>query len=120
MRYHNEKPESWTNEHGALYRCGHPIYRSCTLYAERGKGLAVIQQRYNEKTKATFWGPIDPWLTDKIYLHSGFREYFDAHAKRKNQNGEYPTVTVRQLMWALRMKPIRKERWETVFDRSIL
>lgn len=120
MRYHNEKPENWTNEHGDLYKCGHPIYRSCTLYMEQGKGLAVIQQRYNEKTRATFWGPIDPWLTDKIYLHRGFKEYFDVHAGRKNQNGEYPTVTVRQIMWALRMKPIQKERWETVFDRSLI
>ena len=64
--------------------------------------------------------PIDPWLTDKIYLHDGFKEYFDSHAKRKNQNGEYPTVTVRQIMWALRMKPLKKERWETVFDRSTI
>lgn len=66
----------------------------------------------------TFWGPIDPWLTDKIYMHEGFREYFLEHAKRKNQNGFYPTVTVRQLMWAIRMKPMKKERWETVFDRK--
>lgn len=29
----------------------------------------------------------------------------------------YGTVTVRQIMWALKMKPIQKERWETVFDR---
>ena len=32
-------------------------------------------------------------------------------------DGLYPTVTVRQIMWALKMKPIQKERWETVFDR---
>lgn len=29
----------------------------------------------------------------------------------------YPTVTIRQIMWALKMKPIKRERWETVFDR---
>ena len=81
------------------------------------KGLAVIQQRFNEKSRATFWGPIDPWLTDKIYLHKGFLEYFRENAKRKNKDGLYPTVTVRKLMWALRMKPLKKERWETVFDR---
>jgi len=28
-----------------------------------------------------------------------------------------PTVTVRQIMWALKMKPIKKEKWETCFDR---
>ena len=38
--------------------------------------------------------------------------------RKKNQNGFYPTVTVRQLMWAIRMKPMKKERWETVFDRK--
>jgi hypothetical protein len=32
-------------------------------------------------------------------------------------DGLYPTVTVRQIMWSLKMKPIPKEKWETVFDR---
>ena len=102
--------------YGSVYRCNHPVYRVCTLYREQGKGLCVIQQRYNEKTKATYWSAIDPWLTDKIYLHEGFRQYFDSHAKKKNAK----TVTVRQIMWALRMKPLKKERWETVFDRSLI
>ena len=43
---------------------------------------------------------------------------FPGNAKRKNKDGLYPTVTVRKLMWALRMKPLKKERWETVFDRG--
>ena len=121
MRYHdNDQPQEWTNYYGSVYRCNHPVYRVCTLYKEHSKGLCVIQQRYNEESKATYWSAIDPWLTDKIYLHDGFKEYFDSHAKRKNQNGEYPTVTVRQIMWALRMKPLKKERWETVFDRSTI
>ena len=49
---------------------------------------------------------------DRVFL-----EYFRENAKRKNKDGLYPTVTVRKLMWALRMKPLKKERWETVFDR---
>ncbi|MGA6361921.1 hypothetical protein ACKXF8_07080 [Faecalibacterium prausnitzii] len=116
MRYHEEPPDIWTNYYGKVYRCDHPVYRVSTLYMERDKGLCVIQQRYNEETKATYWGPIDPWLTDKIYLRIGFKEYFDAHAKKKDSHGYFPTVTVRQLMWALRMKPLKKERWETSFD----
>ena len=120
MRYHDIPPKEWTSYYGSVYRCNHPVYRVCTLYREQGKGLCVIQQRYNEKTKATYWSAIDPWLTDKIYLHEGFRQYFDSHAKKKNAKGEYPTVTVRQIMWALRMKPLKKERWETVFDRSLI
>lgn len=27
---------------------------------------------------------------------------------------------VRQVMWRLRMKPLKRERWETVFDRKTL
>ena len=73
MRYHEEPPDNWTNYYGKVYRCDHPVYRVSTLYMERDKGLCVIQQRYNEETKATYWGPIDPWLTDKIYLHIGFK-----------------------------------------------
>lgn len=66
MRYYTEPSEEWTRYYGVTYRCNHPVYRTCTLYFENGKGLAVIQQRFNEKSRATFWGPIDPWLTDKM------------------------------------------------------
>ena len=38
-------------------------------------------------------------------------------AQSRFSGGLFPTVTVRQLMWALKMKPIAKECWETVFDR---
>lgn len=81
------------------------------------KGVAVIQQRYDKDTKTTWWTEIDPWLTDPIYLHPNFREYFDERAG-ECIDGIYPTVTIRQLMWALKMKPISKERWETCFDRK--
>lgn len=30
----------------------------------------------------------------------------------------YPTVTIRQIMWALKMKPLPKQPWETVFDHT--
>ena len=59
---------------------------------------------------------IDPWLTDPIYLDIGFKDLFDARAG-KCMDGLYPTITVRQLMWALKMKPIPRERWETCFDK---
>ena len=64
MRYHDIPPKEWTSYYGSVYRCNHPVYRVCTLYREQGKGLCVIQQRYNEKTKATYWSAIDPWVTD--------------------------------------------------------
>jgi hypothetical protein len=103
--------------YGKLYICEHPVYNSCTLFQIGDKGLAVIQQRYDEETKSTWWSELDPWLTDDLYLNSGFKEYFDRRSGECS-DGLYPTVTVRQIMWALKIKPIPKEKWETVFDRA--
>ena len=102
--------------YGKLYICDHPVYSSCTLFLIDDKGLAVIQQRFDEETKSTWWSEVDPWLTDELYLNSGFKNFFESRA-RQCVNGLYPTVTIRQIMWALKMKPLKKERWETVFDR---
>lgn len=117
MRYHYEKPDIYSSKYGRVHFCDHPIYRSCTLYLIGKKGLAVIQQRHYEKEKYTYWTNIDPYLVDDLYLQPGFKEFFDSRAKEPT-NGLYPTVTVRQLMWALRMKPLPRERWETYFDRK--
>ena len=114
MRYHYEKPAIYLSTYGATYVCNHPVYSKCTLYQIGNKGLAVIQQRC--RAKRTWWTEIDPWLTDSIYLHPKFKEYFDKRAGEP-VDGLYPTVSVRQIMWALKIKPIPKERWETCFDR---
>ncbi len=116
MRYHFEKPSVYFSMYGTTYACDHPVYDKCTLYCIGNKGLAVIQQRYDVATKRTWWGEIDPWLTDTLYLHEKFQDYFSERA------GEcigslYPTVTLRQIMWALKLKPVAKQRWETCFDR---
>lgn len=103
-------------KYGRQYCCDHPVYHWCTLFAIGNKGLAVVQQRFNEETKATRWSSIDEWLIDELYLHPKFKEFFDERAGEP-ENGLYPTVTIRQIMWALRMKPLPRERWETVFDR---
>lgn len=116
MRYHYEKPTIYLSMYGKIYICDHPVYSRCTLYELNGKGLAVIQQRYNPETKETWWTEIDPWLTDNLYLHEKFREFFEERAG-ECKDGLYPTVTIRQIMWALKMKPIKRERWETCFDR---
>jgi hypothetical protein len=117
MRYHFDKPQQWKAQYGQKLVCNHPIYDSCTIYRIGSKGLAVIQQRFDSAAKTTWWGEIDPWLIDAIYLKTGFFDYFNEHAD-KCTDGVYPTVTVRQIMWALKMKPLEKERWETVFDRN--
>lgn len=116
MRYHYEKPTIYLSMYGQIYNCDHSVYNSCTLFQIDDKGLAVIQQRFDESTKRTWWSELDPWLTDDIYLHPRFKEYFDKRAG-KCTDGLYPTVTVRQIMWALKMKPIPRQRWETCFDR---
>lgn len=116
MRYHYEKPALYSSMYGTTYECNHPVYDRCTLYSIDNRGLAVIQQRYDTVNKTTWWTEIDPWLTDLIYLHTNFKDYFD---KRSGMSiaGVYPTVTIRQIMWALKLKPIPRERWETCFDR---
>lgn len=116
MRYHYNKPDIYLSMYGELYICNHPVYTRCTLFQINKKGLAVIQQRFDPRTKSTSWGELDAWLTDDIYLHPRFKAFFDARAGACT-DGLYPTVTVRQIMWALKMKPIARERWETVFDR---
>ena len=103
--------------YGTTYICNHPVYNSCTLFKIENKGLAIIQQRYDFNTKRTWWGEIDPWLTDDLYLHSDFKKYFDERSGECT-DGLYPTVTIRQIMWALKMKPIPRARWETCFDRK--
>ncbi len=119
MRYHYEKPDFYASMYGQIYICNHPVYTRCTLFKIDDKGLAVIQQRYEPDTKSTWWSEVDPWLTDALYLHPKFKVFFDERAGEK-KDGLYPTVTIRQIMWALKMKPIKRERWETVFDRRAI
>lgn len=116
MRYHFEKPDIYLSNYGVTYSCSHPVYDRCTLFKIRNKGLAVIQQRWDAEVKKTWWDSIDPWMTDELYLHPKFKNFFDERSGECT-DGLYPTVTIRQIMWALKMKPIPRQRWETCFDR---
>lgn len=116
MRYHYEKPPIYLSMYGTTYICNHSVYDSCTLFRIGNKGLAVIQQRV-DGNKKTWWSEIDPWLNDVLYLHPNFKEFFEARSGECT-DGLYPTVTIRQIMWALKIKPIKRERWETCFDRK--
>lgn len=118
MRYHYERPKLYFNEYGKTYKCNHVVYSECTLYVIGNRGLAVIQQRYDKKTKSTYWTAIDPWLVDELYFREGFLTYFKKYAKEADGHGLYPTVTIRQIMWKLRFKPMKREQWETCFDKS--
>lgn len=116
MRYHYDKPQTYSLLYGERYICDHPVYNSCTLYRIGKFGLAVIQQRFDKATKTTWWTDIDPWLVDALYLHPRFQEVFYERSGECT-DGLYPTATIRQIMWALKMKPLQRERWETVFDK---
>lgn len=117
MRYYYDKQKRYTKIYGKTYECNHLVYNRCTLYKIKDKGLAIIQQRYDDKNKHTYWTEIDKDLVDVIYLNAGFKAFFDKYAK-KSQNGIYPTVTVRQTMYNLKMKPLKKYVWETGFDKK--
>lgn len=119
MRYFYEKPAMYSAIYGTSYNCDHPVYSECTLFEINKLGLAVIQQRYDPIDKTTHWGPIDPWLIDELYLHTKFEEFFNERAG-ECKNELYPTVTIRQIMWGLKMKPLPRERWETCFDRRLI
>lgn len=119
MRYHYEKPLMYSSIYGSTYKCNHPVYNECTLFKINEDGLAVIQQRYNPENKSTYWGTVDPWLADELYLHRKFGDFF-ADRAGKLIDGLYPTVSIRQIMWGLKMKPLKRERWETCFDRRTI
>lgn len=74
MRYHYEKPTIYLSLYGTTYTCNHPVYDKCTLFQIDNKGLAIIQQRFDHRTKTTWWGEIDPWYTDLLYLHPQFKK----------------------------------------------
>jgi len=97
--------------YGITYRCDHPLYDECTLYLVKDRGLAVIQQRFDPETKMSWWSKVDPWLANDLYLSSNFPSVFK-ELSGLPEYGIYPTITVRKLMWKLRMKPMKKEKWE--------
>lgn len=114
MKYHYEKPDIWIPVYGQIYHCDHPLYNSCLLYLKEDRGLAVIKKWYDEQRKIFWYGPPEPWIGNDIYLAKGFGDYFKKHSDVA-KDGLYPTVRVREIMWALRMKPLKKEWWESQF-----
>ena len=119
MRHHYEKPELYSTIYGYTYRCDHPVCNECTLFKVNEKGLAIVQQRFDSTNKLTYWASIDPWLADELYLHKNFSNFFDERSGPPT-DGIYPTVAVRQIMWGLKMKPIKRERWETCFNQRLI
>lgn len=100
---------------GFVYYCDHPMYNECTLYLlPSGKGLAVIQQRFNERLKYTWWGRIDETINIDISGRTELDEYLEDNAAYP-EKGIYPHVEVRKMMWALKLPALKKQFWETRF-----
>ena len=61
----------------------------------------------------------DEWEDTLVCPHCGHSIDLDDYGCESDDEYEnlYPTVTIRQIMWALKMKPIQRQRWETCFDR---
>lgn len=114
MRYHHDENAI----HVALSETAkHPLYDNGTLYKTKdGRGLVVVQLHYAPKMKVAWWGPIRMDLMYSILSHSKFKEYFDTHAAKKDEDGSYPTFPIRKVMWWLKMKPLPKSAWEQGFD----
>lgn len=72
----------------------------------------MVQKRFNDKLKTVWWDCVDTALANDISLREGFKELLENNAKEPDQNGIYPTMSVRKVMWALRMKPLVKAYWE--------
>lgn len=116
MGYHYEKPAIYLSKYGKIYTCSHPVYNKCTLFTIEEKGLSMIQQRFDPETKNHLVGLNRSLVNRHSILHPRFKEFFDNRAG-ECVNGLYPTVTIRQIMWALKIEPIPRELWETFFDR---
>lgn len=84
--------------------------RSGTLFEKDGKGILIVQLRYS-KARAFYWSALDQDLANDIYLNNNFASFFSQNASEK----PYPILKVRSVMWTLRMKPLKKEKWEEIF-----
>lgn len=110
MRYHHDAVEAH------IGRASHPLYSRFTLFElDDKRGLAVVQLRFNEYQKSAFWAPVDTALSCSICTNDNLKDYLEEHAGEPDQNGVYPTVDVRKLMWAIKMKPLPKNAWEKGF-----
>lgn len=80
-----------------------------------GVGLAVIQQRWNGRLKHTWWGNVDRGVMTDILDNPLLNDVFYEKAEKADKNGQFPFIEVRKLMWALKMRPMPKQFWETRF-----
>lgn len=109
MKYHYEKTEYGKPMYGRMVEIKDDIHTFGTLFEKDGKGVILVQKRF--VCKCLYWDRIDYWLANDIYEHPKFTAWFEQHATEEN----YPIFPVRSVMWALRMKPLPKQKWEDAF-----
>lgn len=109
--YYTPLSTTTVQRHSRTVNVEHPLFSSATLFRKGEFGLLVIQKRFNNKLKVSFWGPIDPWLSNDIFEENGFDVVFNKLSGVK-EDGLYPIIEVRKLMYELGMKPMKKEIWE--------
>lgn len=111
------KPGGKGEAKGVTHYCDHPLYNDCTLFMlPDGRGLAVIQQRFNSKVKYTWWTRIDETLNIDISSSPELAAYLEENAHFPSEDFDlYPTAEVRKVMWALKLPPMKKQAWETRF-----
>lgn len=111
MRHHyilrNER-----QRYGSIEIVNHPLYFSGTLFENDGYGIVIVREYFNPKDKYKYYGPIDPCIANDIYLSPRFPKYFSKKAERKNEKGLYPTVLLKKVMWEMRLKPLKKTKYE--------
>ena len=115
MKYYYKPSNGTKSGAGETYICDHPLFNRATLFKSGNRGLLIVQEHYNKKTKARLWGPVVPWLSYDIYTNANFEEFFDKNATEADENGLFPVFPIRKVMWALRMKPLQREAWESGF-----
>lgn len=93
MKYYYQKPDICVRVFGEPIDLDHPVYRGGTLYFEHGRGIIVTQKKFDSKRKECSWDAVDSWIANDIYT----------------------SFELRKIMWALRMKPLKKEDWELYF-----
>lgn len=109
MRYHREENKDISYSDARL---SHPLYSKSTVFKLDDIGLSVVRLHFNEKTRLFWWDAVDLFLAHEIATHPDFKKYLEKHGDKVDAKGFYPTVNVRKVMWALRMKPLKKEWWE--------
>ena len=109
MKYFYEKPDKWTRDGWKIVQSEHPLFNRATLLYSEDRGFLVVQQHFDPVGKSVWWGSIDPWLACDIRRADRFQDFFEDHADEKYSF----VISVRKLMWEMRMKPLPKEFWES-------